>query len=100
MSVDPDDATKLAIAEAGAEDITFDTPVLPGAMFLYGRYSDILVLGPPACIFFYRTTIFDIILPHALAGEKISREDITVMAHGGLCPNCERCQYPVCHFGK
>jgi molybdenum cofactor synthesis domain-containing protein len=100
MSVDPDDVTKLAIAEVGTEDVIFGTPVLPGAMFLYGRYGDIPVLGLPACVIYYRTTIFDIILPRVLAGETISREDIAAMAHGGMCLNCERCRYPLCPFGK
>ena len=100
MSVDPDDVTKLAIAEAGAEDVIFGTPVLPGAMFLYGRYGDIPVLGLPACVIYYRTTIFDMILPRVLAGEMISREDMAAMAHGGMCLNCESCMFPVCPFGK
>jgi hypothetical protein len=100
LSVDPDDVTKLAIAEAGAEDVIFGTPILPGAMFLYGRYGEIPVLGLPACVIYYRATIFDMILPRVLAGGKISREDMAALAHGGICLNCERCQYPVCPFGK
>lgn len=100
MSVDPDDVTKLSIAEAGAEDVIFGTPVLPGAMFLYGRYGDVPVLGLPACIIFYRTTIFDIVFPRILAGEKLTREDVAEMAHGGLCLNCKPCHYPICPFGK
>ncbi|WP_417913279.1 molybdopterin-binding protein, partial [Candidatus Electronema sp. TJ] len=32
MSVDPDDVTRAGIREAGAEDIVYGTPVLPGAM--------------------------------------------------------------------
>ena len=100
MSVDPDDVTKLAIAEAGAMDVIFGTPVLPGAMFLYGRYGAIPVLGLPACIIYYRATVFDMILPRVLAGEKISREDMAAMAHGGMCLNCTHCRYPICPFGK
>lgn len=100
MSVDPDDVTKMAIAEAGAEDVVFGTPVLPGAMFLYGRYGDIPILGLPACVIYYRATIFDMILPRVLAGERINREDMAAMAHGGMCLNCEHCHYPICPFGK
>ena len=37
MSVDPDDITRVAIADAGGEDLVYGTPVLPGAMFLAGR---------------------------------------------------------------
>jgi hypothetical protein len=53
MSVDPDDITRLAIADAGAEDVVYGTPVLPGAMFLYGHYKDTPVLGLPACVLFF-----------------------------------------------
>ena len=100
MSVDPDDITRMAIAEAGAEDVVYGTPVLPGAMFLYGRLGDIPVLGLPACVLFYRATVFDLILPRVLAGERITRNDLAAMGHGGLCLNCDPCRYPRCPFGK
>ncbi len=100
MSVDPDDLTRMAIAEAGAKDIVYGTPVLPGAMFLYGRLGEIPVLGLPACVLYYNATVLDLILPRVLAGERITRRDLAAMAHGGLCLNCEKCRYPVCPFGK
>jgi len=100
MSVDPDDMTRMAIADAGAEDIVYGTPVLPGAMFLYGRFGDSPVLGLPACVLFYRATVLDLILPRVLVGEHIYREDLAALAHGGLCLNCETCHYPRCPFGK
>jgi hypothetical protein len=100
MSVDPDDITRLAISEAGAEDVVYGTPVLPGAMFLYGHFGDVPVLGLPACVLFFRATVLDLILPRVLAGERITRKDLAAMAHGGLCLNCETCHYPRCSFGK
>ncbi len=100
MSVDPDDVSRMAIAEAGAKDIVYGTPVLPGAMFLYGRLGDIPILGLPACILYHNATIFDLILPRVLAGERITRKDLAGMAEGGLCLNCEQCRYPACPFGK
>lgn len=100
MSVDPDDVTRMAIVEAGAEDVAYGTPVLPGAMFLYGRFGKIQVLGIPACVLFYKATILDLVLPRVLAGEAITRRDLATMAHGGLCLNCEQCRYPICPFGK
>jgi hypothetical protein len=100
MSVDPDDVSRLGIAAAGARDTVYGTPVLPGAMFLYGRIGEVPVLGVPACVLFYRATVLDLILPRVLAGEVVTRKDLAVMAHGGLCLNCEACRYPVCPFGK
>lgn len=100
MSVDPDDISRMAIEKAGAENVVYGTSVLPGAMLLYGQIGDIPVLGLPACVLFYRATVFDLVLPRVLAGEQITRKDLAVMAHGGLCLNCEQCHYPVCPFGK
>ncbi|MCP4680758.1 MAG: molybdopterin-binding protein [Desulfobacterales bacterium] len=100
MSVDPDDVSRLAVADAGAEDVVYGTPVLPGAMFLYGRFGDIPVFGLPACVLFFKSTVLDLLLPRVLAGERISRRDLAEMAHGGLCLHCEECRYPACPFGK
>ncbi len=100
MSVDPDDVTREGITLAGAHDIVYGTPVLPGAMFLVGYCGQIPVVGLPACGMFHKITIFDLILPRLLAGEKISRQDIAALGHGGLCRNCATCKYPICGFGK
>jgi hypothetical protein len=100
MSVDPDDVSRMAILDVGAEDVVYGTPVLPGAMFLCGRIGSVPVLGIPACVLFYKATVLDLILPRVLAGEVLTRKDLAAMAHGGLCLNCEQCRYPVCPFGK
>ena len=100
MSVDPDDVSRVAICEAGAEDLVYGSPVLPGAMFLYARIKGVPIMGLPACVLYYRATIFDLMLPRVLAGEMITRRALAEMAHGGLCLNCEKCHYPVCPFGK
>ncbi len=100
MSVDPDDISRMAIADAGAEDLVYGTSVLPGAMFLYGRFGSIPILGLPACVLFYRATVLDLLLPRVLAGEAVTRRDLAELAHGGLCLNCTECRYPICPFGK
>lgn len=100
MSVDPDDVSRLAIMDAGAEDVVYGSPILPGAMFLYGHYGDVPVMGLPACVLYYRATVFDLMLPRVLAGERITRRDLAETAHGGLCLNCETCHYPACPFGR
>nr|HDM99965.1 molybdopterin-binding protein [Deltaproteobacteria bacterium] len=100
MSVDPDDLTRMAIREAGATDIVYGSPVLPGAMFLVSYIGDVPVLGIPACAMYYRTTILDLMLPRILAGERIDREKIAALGHGGLCLSCKTCNYPLCPFGK
>ncbi len=106
MSVDPDDVTRFAIRQLGAKDILYGSAVLPGAMFLlaYIDYANgegsVPIFGIPACGMYHKTTIFDIIVPRVLAGERIVRDDLAVLGHGGLCLHCAECRYPICPFGK
>jgi hypothetical protein len=105
MSVDPDDVTRFAIRNIGVKDIAYGSAVLPGAMFL-AAYMDIdggpsiPVLGIPACGMYAKVTIFDLVLPRVLAGERIGRRELAELGHGGLCMNCGDCKYPACPFGK
>lgn len=100
MSVDPDDVTRQAIAQAGAREFLYGAPVLPGAMFMASFIGDVPVLGIPACGLYHEATIFDLVLPRVLAGERLTREDIAELGHGGLCLHCTDCRYPACSFGK
>jgi molybdenum cofactor synthesis domain-containing protein len=100
LSVDPDDVTHRGVKKNGAEVVSYGAPILPGAMFLYARMEDIPILGLPACVYYHKSTVFDLIFPRVLAGDKIGKNDIAEMGHGGLCLNCDRCRFPVCPFGK
>ena len=100
MSVDPDDVTQAAIENSGFEETMYSSAVLPGAMFLLGYHKHTSIMGLPACGLYHRTTIFDLILPRIMAGEKPTQRDLAKLSHGGLCLNCEICHFPVCSFGK
>jgi len=128
MSVDPDDVTRFAIRNIVVEEPIYGSPVLPGSMFLVAYisakgqkrgstegkdfhsatpyYRDfqtselIPILGIPACGMYSNITIFDMVLPRVLAGERIRREELAELGHGGLCLKCKECRYPVCPFGK
>lgn len=101
MSVDPDDKTPLAIKNTGARIVTYGAPVLPGAMFLLSYYKEkIPVIGLPGCVMYAKRTVFDLMLPRIMAGEIITREEISKLGHGGLCLSCDVCTYPNCGFGK
>lgn len=100
LSVDPDDVTRQAIKKAGTKIIFYGTPVLPGAMFLYGILGKKPVLGLPACVFHHNATLLDIVFPRILAGEVLTRKEISLLGHGGFCQNCDSCHFPVCPFGK
>ena len=100
LSVDPDDVTRTGIRKAGTKIIFYGTPILPGAMFLYGILGKKPVLGLPACVFHHNATLFDLIFPRVLSGEVLNRKEISLLGHGGFCLNCNPCHFPVCPFGK
>ena len=100
MSVDPDDMTPSAIRALGGEVITYGTPVLPGAMFMLSYVDGVPVVGLPGCVMYSKRTVFDLIVPRLLTGEKLSKRDFVLLAHGGQCQNCPVCTYPDCGFGQ
>ena len=100
MSVDPDDVTREGIEAAGFDEVHYSSAVLPGAMFLLGYTKTAAIMGLPACGLYHKTTIFDLILPRIMAGERPGRRDLASLCHGGLCLNCKPCRFPNCTFGK
>ena len=84
MSVDPDDRTPGAIREAGADIVSYGTPMLPGSMLLVGYFGNVPILGLPGCVMHDPYTSFDVLLPRILAGDRITREEIAGMGCGGL----------------
>jgi len=100
LSVDADDVTLDGIVSSGAELVSYGSPILPGAMFALAYIGDIPILGIPAALFYYKTTVLDIFLPRAMSGDTITREEIVSLGHGGLCLHCSKCRYPICPFGK
>lgn len=100
MSVDPGDVTPGAIRAAGAGIVSYGAPVLPGNMFLAAYLGNIPVFGIPACAIFHKITAFDLFLPLALSGIKITRKNIVQRGYGGQCMHCKVCVFPYCSFGK
>lgn len=100
MSVDPDDVTRHGIRQSGVDKIHYGAAVLPGAMFQLAFKGDMPIVGIPACGLYHQTTVFDLVLPRLLAGERLNEYDLARFAVGGLCLDCEVCRYPVCPMGK
>jgi molybdopterin biosynthesis enzyme len=84
MSVDPDDKTPEGIRRSGARVESHGFPILPGSMFVMAYLNETPILGLSGCVLHDPFTAFDMLLPRLLAGEKISRNDIMAMGHGGL----------------
>jgi len=99
LSVDPGDVTREGVKLAGASILNHGAPVVPGTNFLYALFDEVDILGLPACVYYNRRTVFDVVLPRILASERLSREEIRSLGYGGLCLGCESCHFPHCHFG-
>jgi formylmethanofuran dehydrogenase subunit E len=100
LSVDPDDVTRQGLIDAGATDLSYGAPILPGAMTLLARIGPVQVMGVPACALYFKTTSFDLLLPRLLAGVFPSRRDLAKIGHGAFCLECKVCTFPKCPFGK
>jgi molybdenum cofactor synthesis domain-containing protein len=100
MSVDPDDTTPSAIKDTGAQIVSYGAPVLPGAMFLLAYLGEIPIMGLPGCVMYSKRTIFDLVLPRVLAGDRLTTDDLRSYGEGGLCLSCDICTFPNCGFGK
>ncbi len=100
MSVDPDDVTRIGIRQAGVEELHYGAAALPGAMSMLAYAGETPIIGIPACGLFHQATVFDLLLPRLLAGERPDNEDLARLCVGGLCQDCDVCRWPNCSFGK
>jgi formylmethanofuran dehydrogenase subunit E len=100
LSVDPDDVTRMGLEDAGATDVLYSAPILPGAMTLLARIGDVQVIGVPAAALYFKATSFDLLVPRLLAGLAISRDDLARMGSGAFCLECPNCTFPLCPFGR
>ena len=93
MSVDPDDKTPLAIKNTGARIVCHGTPILPGAMFLLAYWDRgegkplVPIMGLPGGVMFAKNSVFDLVLPRAMADDEITSEDIVNLGEGGMLGN-------------
>jgi molybdenum cofactor synthesis domain-containing protein len=84
MSVDPDDRTPGAIRQAGADIVSYGTPMLPGSMLMMAYLGETPIMGLPGCVMHDPFTSFDVLLPQICAGERIERQQIVELGYGGL----------------
>ena len=74
------------------------TWIIPAGSYDY--VDGVPVVGLPGCVMYSKRTVFDLIVPRLLTGEKLSKRDFVLLAHGGQCQNCPVCTYPDCGFGQ
>jgi molybdenum cofactor cytidylyltransferase len=82
--MDRHDIAPRAIERAGGIVTCFGAPVDPGNLLLVAFLGDVPILGAPGCARSHKTNVVDWVLPRLLAGDRLTRADITGLGVGGL----------------
>jgi hypothetical protein len=85
-AMDPLDSTFLALRQLGIPLERYGVPAHPGSLFWMARDAggDTAIVGMPSCGLFSQATVFDLVLPRLLTGERVGRDALARLGHGGL----------------
>jgi molybdopterin biosynthesis enzyme len=81
--MDSDDLTPRAIKAIGGEIVHHGVPVEPGNLFLLAYRDGIPIVGAPGCARSKKYNVVDMILPRLASGERLRRQDLIALGHGG-----------------
>ncbi|MCC6188720.1 MAG: molybdopterin-binding protein [Anaerolineales bacterium] len=82
--MDRHDIVPRAIERAGGQIEALGAPVDPGNLLMVAYLDGVPVVGAPGCARSRKTNIVDWVLPRLLAGDHLTRADISALGHGGL----------------
>lgn len=82
--MDPLDPAFEALSRIGATMERHGAPAHPGSLFWLARLGEVPILGMPACGLFSQATVFDLILPRLLTGERVGARELAALGHGGF----------------
>jgi len=82
--MDEQDIIPRAIERAGGNVESVGAPVDPGNLLMVAYIGNVPVVGAPGCARSRKINIVDWILPRLLAGDRLMRNDIVALGHGGL----------------
>jgi molybdenum cofactor cytidylyltransferase len=82
--MDRHDLVPRAIERAGGRVEALGVPVDPGNLLMIAYLGEVPIVGAPGCARSRRDNIVDWVLPRLLAGDRLSRADLTSLGHGGL----------------
>ncbi|MBK7834510.1 MAG: hypothetical protein IPJ56_19590 [Gemmatimonadetes bacterium] len=82
--MDPLDPAFDALRRLGAHLERQGVPAHPGSLVWLARAGEVPIVGMPACGLFSQATVFDLILPRLLTGERLGVHDLAALGHGGF----------------
>jgi molybdopterin biosynthesis enzyme len=93
-SLDPLEPLFDALDRVGAQIVKHGVPAHPGSLFWLAYLGTVPIFGLSSCEMFSHKTILDLILPRLLAGERVGREELIEMGHGGLLARYMAFRFP------
>jgi molybdopterin biosynthesis enzyme len=81
---DPLDPAYVALDRLGATVERRGVPAHPGSLAWLARLGEIPIVGMPSCGLFSQATVFDLILPRLLVGERVGAGELAALGHGGF----------------
>ncbi|HLF24707.1 MAG TPA: molybdopterin-binding protein [Anaerolineae bacterium] len=82
--MDRRDIVPRAIERAGGQVECFGAPVDPGNLLMLAYLGETPILGAPGCARSRKVNVVDWVLPRLLIGDRLTREEIVALGHGGL----------------
>jgi molybdenum cofactor cytidylyltransferase len=82
--MDRHDLVPRAVERAGGHVEALGAPVDPGNLLMVAYLGEVPVVGAPGCARSRKINIVDWVLPRLLAGDRLTRADLTALGHGGL----------------
>ena len=82
--MDRHDIAPRAVERAGGRIESLGAPVDPGNLLMLAYLDDLPVMGAPGCARSRKPNVIDWMLPRLLAGDRLSRADISALGYGGL----------------
>lgn len=83
-AMDPLDAAFQGLEQLGATMIRHGVPAHPGSLCWLARAGEVAIVGMPTCGLFSQATVFDLLLPRLLTGERLDARALASMGHGGF----------------
>jgi hypothetical protein len=82
--MDRDDVIPRSILRAGGSIESVGAPVDPGNLLMIAYLQGVPILGAPGCARSRKENVIDWIIPRLLVEERVGRQDLIGLGHGGL----------------
>jgi hypothetical protein len=94
IMLDPEDPFIVAARRLRARVASVGAPIDPGTMFWVAYAGQVPLFGLASCELYGRLSVFDLLLPYALAGEPITRGLLADLGYGGLLVETQHARRP------